>query len=207
MIPGNTLILTCPYCGEEKEVMSIVSGNTFGARLWSDNKQIARMLPEISYVQKCPNCGKYYIMSRLKKTRYSEDRTSFEQGLLTFPEMKEAFVQLSKEGFINKKEESQVRMMLHHAYNDYYYRDSREKEVDKNDKILFRESALWLIKHHITDNVMKAEFYREIGEMEQARRTLDAAVINNDFVRGIADTIREKLDANECRVFEINMRE
>ena len=186
--------------------MSIVSGNTFGARLWSDNKQIARMLPEISYVQKCPNCGKYYIMSRLKNTRYSEDRTSFEQGLLTFPEMKEAFVQLSKEGFLNKKEESQVRMMLHHAYNDYYYRDGRDKEVDDKDKILFHENGLWLIEHHITDNVLKAEFFREMGEMEQSRLTLDTAVINNDFVRGIADTIREKLDANECGVFEINMR-
>ena len=206
MIPGKSRILTCPYCGEEKEVMSIVSGNTFGARLWSDNKRIARMLPEISYVQKCPNCGKYYIMSRLKNTRYSEDRTSFEQGLLTFPEMKEAFVQLSKEGFLNKKEESQVRMMLHHAYNDYYYRDGREKEVDDKDNILFHENGLWLIEHHITDNVMKAEFYREIGEMEQARLTLDAAVINNDFVRGIADKIREKLDMDDCRVFEINMR-
>lgn len=28
--------------------------DTFVAELWSDNKQIAPMLPEISYVQKCP---------------------------------------------------------------------------------------------------------------------------------------------------------
>lgn len=203
MIPGNSQILTCPYCGEEKEVMSIVSGNTFGARLWSDNKQIAPMLPEISYVQKCPECGKYYITSRLKNTRYSEDGTSFELGNLTFPEMKEAFVQLSKESFLNKKEESQVRMMLHHAYNDYYYRDGRENEIDDKDQILFHENGLWLIEHHITDDVLKAEFYREMGEMEQSRLTLDTAVINNDFVRGIADTIREKIDANESGVFEI----
>ena len=121
--------------------------------------------------------------------------------------MKEAFVQLSKEGFLNKKEESQVRMMLHHAYNDYYYRDGRENEIDDKDKILFHENGLWLIEHHITDNVMKAEFYREMDEMEQSRLTLDTAVIKNDFIRGIADTIREMIDENQCEVFEVNMED
>lgn len=49
MLPGNPQILTCPYCGQTKNIMSLLSGNTFGAQLWSDNKQIAPMLPEISY--------------------------------------------------------------------------------------------------------------------------------------------------------------
>ena len=64
MLPGNPQILTCPYCGQTKEVMSLLSGNTFGAQLWSDNKRIAPMLPEISYVQKCLYCQKYFIRSR-----------------------------------------------------------------------------------------------------------------------------------------------
>ena len=50
MMPGNPRILICPFCGTEKQIMSLISGNTFGAELWSDNKQIAPMLPEISYV-------------------------------------------------------------------------------------------------------------------------------------------------------------
>ena len=73
MTPGNPQILTCPFCGTEKQIMSLVSGNTFGAEYWSDNKQIARMLPEISYIQKCPHCGKYYIKSR-QDVKFAKER-------------------------------------------------------------------------------------------------------------------------------------
>ena len=135
MNPGNPRILVCPFCGKEKAIMSLISGNTFGAEIWSDNKQIAPMLPEISYVQKCPHCGKYYITGR-QKVKYAKDGYSFEQGLLTYPEIKEAFVQLSEEGFVNEKEESKVRMMLHHAYNDYYYRTEEKDVISDEDKTL-----------------------------------------------------------------------
>ncbi len=201
-MPGNPQILTCPFCGKEKEIMSLVSGNTFGAELWSDNKQIAPMLPEISYVQKCPHCGKYYIKGR-QTVKYAKEGYSFEKGLLTFPEMKEAFAQLSEEGFINEKEESNVRMMLHHAYNDYYYRYDYKEDLQEEDKKLFRENGLWLINNLLTDNVMKAEFYREIGEMETAKNILDSVVVEDGFLKQIVSSIRERLEVNNSEVFKI----
>lgn len=63
MFPANARILTCPHCQGKKEVMQLLSGNTFGAELWSDSKEDAPMLPQVSYVQKCPHCGKYFLMS------------------------------------------------------------------------------------------------------------------------------------------------
>ena len=182
--------------------MSLISGNTFGAELWSDNKQIAPMLPEISYIQKCPHCGKYYITGR-QEVKYAKDGYSFEKGLLTFPEMKEAFAQLSEDGFIDEKEEINVRMMLHHAYNDYYYRNGEKKDILDEDKKLFRENGLWLINNLITDNVMKAEFYREIGDMETAKEILDSVVVEDGFLKQIVSSIRERLEANNSEVFKI----
>ena len=130
---GYPLILTCPFCGKEKKIMSLVSGNTFDSELWSDNKQIAPMLPEISYVQKCPHCGKYYIIRR-QAVKFAKEGHSLETGRLTFSKMKEAFAQLAEEGFIDEKEEINVRMMLHHAYNDYYYRNGAKKEILEEPK-------------------------------------------------------------------------
>ena len=202
MLPGNPQLLTCPFCGKEKEIMSLASGNTFGSELWSDNKQIAPMLPEISYVQKCPHCGKYYIKER-QIARYAKDGWSFEQGLLTFQEMKEAFAQLNEEGFLNDKEETNVRMMLHHAYNDYYYRNDDTKAASEDDQVLFHENGLWLINNLITDSVMKAEFYREIGEMDTARGILESVVVEDDFLKRIVSSIREKLETDDCKVFKI----
>ena len=202
MMPGNPQILTCPFCGKEKEIMSLASGNTFGSELWSDNKQIAPMLPEISYVQKCPHCGKYYIKGR-QAVKYAKDGYCFERGLLTFPEIKEAFAQLAEEGFIDEKEEINVRMMLHHAYNDYYYRNGDKKDILEDDKKLFRENGLWLINNLITDNVMKAEFYREIGDMESAKNILASVVVEDDFLKQIVSSIRERLEINNSEVFKI----
>lgn len=202
MLPGNSQILTCPYCGTEKEIMSLMSGNTFGAELWSDNKQIAPMLPEISYVQKCPKCGKYYIRSR-QETKYSSDGYSSEQGLLTFPEMKEAFVQLSQEGFLSDNEEINVRLMLHHAYNDYYYRTEGAKAINEEDKMLFHENGIWLIQNIITDNVLKIEFYRQIGELDKAYDLINTIQVEDDFLRNVVCSIRERLDNKDISVFKI----
>ena len=202
MIPGNPRILICPFCGKEKEIMSLVSGNTFGSELWSDNKQIAPMLPEISYVQKCPHCGKYYIMER-QELKYAKGGHSFDQGLLTFPEMKEAFNQLSRDGFLNEKEEINVRMMLHHAYNDYYYRTEEKRVISEEDKALFHENGLWLINNLIEDSVVKAEFYREIGEMDTARDILDSVTVEDEFLKSIATAIRDRVEVNDCEVFKI----
>ena len=201
-MPGNPRILVCPFCGKEKEIMSLISGNTFGAELWSDNKQIAPMLPEISYVQKCPHCGKYYITGR-QEVKYAKDGYSFEKGLLTYPEMKEAFTQLSEEGFLNEKEEINVRMMLHHAYNDYYYRTDEKKVISEEDKTLFHENGLWLINNLITDSVMKAEFYREIGEIDSAKSNLDSITVEDEFLKRIVTGIKERLEVNNCQVFKV----
>ena len=202
MIPGKSQILTCPFCGKDKEIMSLVSGNTFGAELWSDNKQIALMLPEISYIQKCPHCGKYYIKER-QSVKYAKEGYSDEQGLLTFSEMKEAFSQLTAEGFIDKEEEGNVRMMLHHAYNDYYYRNGNKNVIPEKDQKLFHENGLWLINNLITDNVMKTEFYREIGDMKTAKKILDSLVVEDDFLKQIVSSIRERVESNNCEVFKI----
>ena len=202
MLPGNPQILTCPHCGQTKEIMSLLSGNTFGAQLWSDNKQIAPMLPEISYVQKCPHCKKYFIRSRQKEV-YAKSGFSLEQGLLSFAEMKEAFAQLSQEKFRDREEETTVRIMLHHAYNDYYYRNGENRMVAAADQKLFQENALCLIGNVITDNVMKAEFYREAGDMEKAKALIEKVTGGNDFMEGLVATIKEKINKGDTAVFLI----
>ena len=55
---GFAKITSCPHCGGEKEIMSLMSGNYIGAELWSDGKLIAPMLQKPSPVQKCPHCRK-----------------------------------------------------------------------------------------------------------------------------------------------------
>ena len=202
MLPGNPQILTCPYCGTEKEILSLLSGNTFGAELWSDNKRIYPMLPEISLIQKCPNCGKYYNRTK-QEERYSDSSTTFECGTLSFPEMKEAFNQLSAEGFAYVYEVSSIRFMLHHAYNDYYFRNGDNKTIPEEDKSIFRTNAVWLIENVIEDNVLKAEYYREVGDFETAQFLIESYKTDDDFTKSIIEGIKERIANKDSKVFKI----
>ena len=189
-----------------------MSGNTFGAELWSDGKQIAPMLPEISFVQKCPGCGKYYLLSR-QEEHYARKGFCTETGNLTFAETKEAFAQIQKELPLHKSEETQLRFMLHFAYNDYYYRNDyysknkKKKTVAEDDYGLFRENAIWLLKNGITDPLMAAEYYREIGEFKKASVVLDAVELKEKFQKSIASSIRKRIDAKDCGVFLVETDE
>lgn len=44
-----------------------MSGNTFGAQLWSDGYRHAPMLPESVRVTRCPNCGNTYWLEDAKE--------------------------------------------------------------------------------------------------------------------------------------------
>lgn len=47
MLPAKCELLKCPYCGKEKEVLSLASGNTFRSKYWSDTKVFHPMLPTL----------------------------------------------------------------------------------------------------------------------------------------------------------------
>lgn len=202
MIPGSSQILICPHCGGEKQVMSLLSGNTYGAELWSDNKQIAPMLPEVSLVQKCPHCGKYYFKSR-QEVRYATDAYSSEQGLLTFTEMKEAFIQLSDEGFRDNLEEINLRMMLFHSFNDFYYRSGSGAEVTPDDFEIFVEQGRWLVDNCLEEPLLKAEFLREIGDFEKANEILVSISDMDEYLRNISSAILYRIRNKDKRVFRI----
>ena len=81
MIPGNAEIVKCPYCGTEKMLMTLISGNTCGAEYWSDNKRIAPMLPSVSPVQKCPDVLEsipYDLLQDFERTIYDDIKKRVE---------------------------------------------------------------------------------------------------------------------------------
>lgn len=69
MILGDDITVICPNCGKTKKLLSLVSGNTCGGRLWSDTKAEYPMLPQLSPIQKCPRCGRYYFLDDAKQKK------------------------------------------------------------------------------------------------------------------------------------------
>jgi len=204
MMIGYSQVLTCPFCGMKKDVLSLISGNTFGARLWSDKKEEAPMCPEVSWVQKCPQCGKYYFLSRQEYVQ-SKTTMSSDCGELTVQEAREALEQLTADGFENTTEEAMIRLLFFQTYNDEYLRyEDEPRETPTDDHALFVECGLWLIDHYAEDPVLKAEYYREIGEMEKAKSILESAEMEDDFHKELVKQILERVEKGDTQVFLID---
>lgn len=77
MILGPDLFYKCPVCGANLHSYSLRSGNTFGAKVYSDGKMFAPMLPEYPNITKCGGCGTILMLSRLEP--FSEETLSYPQ--------------------------------------------------------------------------------------------------------------------------------
>ncbi|HEX8823312.1 MAG TPA: hypothetical protein VF794_25525 [Archangium sp.] len=64
MVPGSDDIIGCPSCRAPHRRGSLMSGNTVGARWWSDGKREAPMLPSSPLVTRCRGCGQYFWLHR-----------------------------------------------------------------------------------------------------------------------------------------------
>jgi len=205
MIPGNAKIVKCPYCGEEKELMTLISGNTCGAEYWSDNKRIAHMLPSISPVQKCTKCGKYYFEY---KQPYKEGKNcSFELGELTFLEWKEAYTQFISEN-VDMKDLLNVYFKIIHSFNDCFYRKISNKKPTEEDYEFFVKMILAFIDNYNWsqgDSLFKAELYREAGKMKECGEVLDAISYEslNDAVKEVYTQIKHRMENNDNKVFKL----
>lgn len=177
MIPGPPNILGCPFCGGEKQVMSLVSGNTFGGTVWSDTRRHYPMLPEVSPIQRCPHCGKYFFIEQAKSVRPSgrdPDRVGGGSlGTLSYAELKEARRQMDSLSLT-----AMQRWVLNHellmAYNDEFRRHPGEGAAvpTADDEALCALTIRELldgIDRSADYELYHAELLREAGRFDEAR--------------------------------------
>jgi hypothetical protein len=193
MLPDKDTILVCPHCETEKAVISLASGNTFGGCQWWDFKTDYPMLPHVSLVQKCICCNKYFMMNQAKHRK--GNRYSFEQGLLSYGEMREALAQLkdSLEG------PERVNLLIEYvwAYNDAFQREGVERdEASPDDEQLkeFQSVVRELVGILPADNrLVYAELLREATFFEEALEIVDHEDVPDDpILRKLSTIIREK---------------
>lgn len=168
MTPGRAKIIRCPYCWKKKRLLTIESGNTIHAEFWSDGKMIAPMLPQVSPVQKCPRCGKYYLEYRcFSRPGLGQ---SWEKGELTYHEWKEAYFQ-----FLNENGVAKGKNRLVQAYNDFF-----EIKCYPEDLV---EIRFWLIQAYNDCYHRQGSQYIRHGfkEVDPEEERFIAGIIN-DFI-------------------------
>lgn len=198
MIPANCIKVTCPHCGDKKELFQLRSGNTCHAKQWSDAKQIAPMLPQLSPVQKCPMCGHYYLLSRISKDAISQgDSYSNELGWLSFSEGLQAITEIESP---TEHELSTLNIVAIWGYNDIIRSGKEPNETQKNEFITFVASVLK--NKTFADNViLSGELNREIGNFDECISILSGYKDDNEYINDIVRAILNKARNRDSKVF------
>lgn len=223
MMLADPLRLACPRCGATVYQRQLWSGNTLGARYYSDRKREAPMLPAFPSFSKCPKCGELFWVRDLKP---SEDPDAPQWG------PSEAYLDLldleDSVRFLEEKNETglpefNVRTQIWRLYNDRIRYRVDQRTRAENEAALWKSDAdkeRWrknlerigeLTKEIAPDDAtFQAEIARELGRFDEAVAILEAAGKTGDpegdYEARLVAKIREKCAACDPFVFQCSTR-
>jgi hypothetical protein len=176
MLPGPTMIRKCSICTGLILEDTIASGNTFGARYWTDGKMEAPMLPDEPWLVKCPHCGALVWLDKQQLVGqtgpWGEGDEKLNEALpFTIPSLEDYFVVLAKK-VRSKKKLRYLRLRAWWAGNDT--RRNEENPTPLTEDEIANISALHEMLDVSDDNdrIMKAEAIRELAKYEEAMALL-----------------------------------
>jgi hypothetical protein len=210
MLPGPYFVYKCPNCGNFLTKGSLMSGNTFGAKIFSDGKRIAPMLPEFPNLTKCKKCETIFWLSKLKEIETYEwddqKNTEWQKAdEADFLEIEDYYNAIKNGIAENKEEEINIRRLIWWTYNDRI-RKGQNIFNDEKDELCWLENIkrlkTLLDQSDINQRIMIAEINRNLGDFENCVSIVQS-IVDNDL-----NWLKEKF-LNECKrknkwVIELN---
>lgn len=207
MIPGPTLIIPCPACGHQGKKRTLVSGNTFGAELWSDGKQIAPMLPKFPWLVKCKKCGQFFQTEEkraIKELNWDDDDKQLFENVefFEFPSFYDYFEALGIE-----EDEQYLRFMIFTSFNDYI-REKKEDQITDEMQMLHEDnlkSLLYLIEESESQDfntiMTRIEINRELGRFDKCFEMLNK--VGDQKYENLKSRFMEEIIKKNTKVFRV----
>lgn len=210
MLPGPNQVYECPLCKKLLFRRSLMSGNTFGAEVFSDGKRIAPMLPEYPNLTKCPECNSMFWLSNLEEigsfsSRESRVNSEWEKAIeVEFLTIYEYQLAIEKKVFTTKGEESFIRQRIWWGFNDRI-RDGNPIFSSSEDVLLWTSNAYRLIElldiEELNHKIMIAELHRNLEDFNACMEIINSIEDPQlDFVKNAFE--RECLKKN-AEVFQL----
>ena len=203
MLPGPTVVRACPQCGEPFLEHTLRSGNTFGARFWTDGWQEAPMMPDRPWLVKCRRCAVLFWIDEAKKMAsikpWSKSRKFADAGDVKTPTCSDYYRYLPQ---AQGEKEKYVRMRAWWASNSKRRKSAALKSplTAREKKNLEAMFTLWG-EAEPDETAIKAEIARELGRFEECLRLLQKIPSGNDnpFVKRMTELAK----AGEACVAEV----
>jgi hypothetical protein len=152
-------LLVCPHCTALQERVIIQSGNTFGARRWTDGKTKAHMMPDHLWFARCTQCSGCYWTP-------DSDWLMANQG--NVPRESDFYEALAQP--TTPEKEKYLRIRAWWVANDVFREDPSVGNPDFSSAAIANMNALFglLGTTDEEDVLMKAEIARELGRFQES---------------------------------------
>ena len=97
------IVRECPHCRAHVVQEETVSGNTIGAKYYTDGKREAKMLPDHPALVKCPMCSKFFWVEEASEVAMGFDAAKGKEQVLA-PSEKELLGFLAEPSLPKDKE-------------------------------------------------------------------------------------------------------
>ena len=204
MLSGPTIIISCPLCGRYAKKATIISGNTFGAQLWSDCKRIAPMMPDFPKLTVCKKCDQFFWVKDAKEVETVTDRNDLREkwddlNYVEFPTFYQYYKALEL-----IPDELFIRVNIWRSFNDFF-RDKKEDQITPEIEQMNTEnlSALLKILNDSDNNelLMKVEILRNLGEFEASRELLNR--MNDPNLSWVKDKLLTENNSKNKKVIQL----
>ncbi len=170
---GPTIIRKCFACAKLIAQETLVSGNTFEARFWTDGKREAPMWPDLPLFVKCPHCLTLLWIEEQEKIDevlpyFVEQEFPLAKPYRTV-ELQDYFDTL-KQHHVNSDKEFYLRLRAWWKGNDLRRNSKNNEYAELTNQEIENLQHLFLLleisnEHH---RLMMAEIYRELGQFKEA---------------------------------------
>jgi hypothetical protein len=186
MTLGPTKLVACPKCQGLATYQTLESGNTFGARCWSDGKQIAPMLPRPPAFVKCRHCPECYWLSDAKEVGELPLAVRIDQvdpAWLAAEDVEEPteeqyYAAIAATSWTSREQENTLRILAWHRANDPFREQSdAEPRIQRTLTGALRNNlellAELLDEADENDLILHAEILRQLGKFQAATEILN----------------------------------
>jgi len=173
MLYGPALFYKCPKCERLTTKGSLLSGNTFGAILYSDGKQIAPMLPDFPEIVKCKKCKTFFWLYEENEINCDSNDADKAEFLSVY----EYYEAINSNVYNNKNELKFLKINLWWTFNDRI-RENKDLFLKENDKEIYEQNCFDLInilkQNNINNKIMAAELNRNLGKFDECKSILES---------------------------------
>jgi hypothetical protein len=165
------IVRECPHCRGHVVEEATLSGNTIGAKYYTDGKREAKMLPDHPALVKCPACSRLFWVEEAQEVDSGFDAAKGKQQVMA-PTGQELLAYLAGQT-LPKDKEAYLRIHAWWAANDgwRWVPNSKPAFTKEQVKNLDALSAL-MDEAEPGERLLKAEIARELGRFDECLRLL-----------------------------------